>query len=401
MQFPPIQVTKSNVLPIIHRHSKKMNPAQLTQSLKSEANRLGFQLTGACPAVSPIGYDRFVEWIEHGYAGEMSYLTDRKSAYEHPSSVMSGVSSLLMLGMNYQTETPNTSRPGTGRIARYAWGTADYHDVIHEKLKALKMFVAGLDQSIGVRGVVDTAPLLEREFAQLAGIGWKAKNTLLINKQMGSWFFLAALLLDVPLDYDAQIQLDHCGTCTACLDACPTSAFVSPHVLDATKCISYLTIEHRTSIPKPLRPLMGDWILGCDVCQDVCPWNRKAPLSEEPRLEPLPGHNPIDLRSLFWLTDDQFRHRFRKTPLWRPKRRGILRNAAIAMGNNPDPDNVDALQQGLVDQEPLVRGASAWAIGEHGEHVTSDALVLALDSETDEEVQQEIYDALAELKTKR
>lgn len=374
-----------------------MNPIELTQSLKSEAHRLGFQLTGACPAVSPQGFEQFVDWIENGYAGEMHYLEERQSAYGHPSSVMPGVTSLLMLGMNYQTETPKDSVPGTGRIARYAWGDADYHDIVHKKLKQLKKFVNELDESIKIRGVVDTAPLLEREFAQLAGIGWRAKNTLLINKHAGSWFFLAALLLNVPLDYDSPAQIDHCGTCTACLDACPTDAFVGPNVLDATKCISYLTIEHRSSIPKPLRPQMDDWILGCDICQEVCPWNRKSPLGDETGFAPVAGHNPIDLPALFRLSDDQFRARFRKTPLWRPKRRGILRNAAIAMGNHPDQTNVDALGRGLEDQEPLVRGACAWALGQHGKYVAADSLAVALESETDEEVRQEIEEAIAQL----
>lgn len=376
-----------------------MDPAELTQSLKSEAHRLGFDLTGACPAVSPQGFAHFVQWIENGYAGEMSYLEDRQAAYEHPSSVMPGVTSLLMLGMNYQTESPGNSKPGAGRIARYAWGKADYHDVIYEKLEQLKKFVLGLDDTIRVRGVVDTSPLLEREFAQLAGVGWKAKNTLLINKDAGSWFFLAALLLDTALEYDSPVQTDHCGTCTACIDACPTHAFVGPHVLDATKCISYLTIEHRTKIPLELRPLMDDWILGCDVCQEVCPWNRKAPLSAESTFEPLDGHNPINLHSLFFLTDEQFRARFRKTPLWRPKRRGILRNAAIAMGNHPDPANLDALGRGLADTEPLVRGACAWAIGQHRIDGCFDLLASAMVSEVDDEVREELALAIANLKS--
>ncbi len=392
-----MQGSKSNDLSIIHRPNAKMNPAKLTQSLKSEAHRLGFQLTGACPAVTPQGFSQFIQWIEHGYHGEMHYLEERQAAYEHPSAVMPGVTSLLMLGINYQTETPKKWRPGSGRIARYAWGTVDYHEMVHGKLKSLKKFVFELDPSIHVRGVVDTAPLLEREFAQLAGMGWKAKNTLLINKVAGSWFFLAALLLDVPLEYDVPVQTDHCGTCTACLDACPTHAFIQPHVLDASRCISYLTIEHRTSIPVPLRSMMDDWILGCDVCQDVCPWNRKAPLSEESSLMPLATHNPIDLPTLFWLSDEQFRARFRQTPLWRPKRRGILRNAAIALGNHPDVTNVDALCHGLMDVEPLVRGASAWALGEHGQFMVAATLVAALDSEKDEEVRQELRDAIKKL----
>ena len=374
-----------------------MNPNQLTKSLKQEAERLGFDISGACAAVTPTGFHQFVDWLDQGFAGEMNYLEDRKEAYEHPSHVLPGAMSILMLGLNYQTAPAVQSTSGTGRIARYAWSNVDYHDLVHKKLKQLKRFVKDLDPSIGVRGVVDTAPLLEREFAELAGIGWRAKNTLLINKTAGSWFFLAALLLDVPLQYDEPMVTNHCGTCTACIDACPTDAFVQPHVLDATQCISYLTIEHRTAVPTALRSKMQDWILGCDICQEVCPWNRKAPLSQEADFQPLDGHNPIELRSLFQLTDDQFRERFRKTPLWRPKRRGILRNAAIALGNTPNQDNLDALALGLTDSEPLVRGATAWALGNHHYDRASEILKQALGLEPMDEVRHEITDSISRL----
>ena len=371
-----------------------MNPAKLTQSIKSEAKRLGFGLVGVCPAVTPDGFGQFLQWLEAGYAGEMLYLEDRKEAYRHPQSVLPDVTSLVMLGMHYQTQVPAKSGTGQGRIARYAWGTGDYHDVIHAKLKQLKKFVLSEDESLSVRGVVDTAPLLEREFAELAGIGWRAKNTLVINKHSGSWFFLAALLVSTELEYDDPVQTDHCGTCTACIDACPTNAFVQPHVLDATKCISYLTIEHRSPIPIELRPMMDDWILGCDVCQEVCPWNRKSPLSQQPEFGPLDEHNPIQLRTLFDLDDDEFRARFRKTPLWRPKRRGILRNAAIALGNFPSEENVEPLFKGLNDCEPLIRSACAWALGRHLGDTVKDSLEARLLSETDEQVRGEIELAL-------
>ena len=328
-----------------------MTPAELTKSLKAEASRLGFALSGCCAAVSTTGFAPLKDWIKAGYAGEMDYLQKRLHAYEHPRHVMDGAVSVLMLGMNYQTQRPTPPGPGQGRIARYAWGTSDYHDLVHSRLKQLKRFAIKLSddskQPILARGVVDTAPLLEREFAQLAGLGWAAKNTMLISPQHGSWFFLAALLLNVPMEYDQPFDSFHCGTCTACLDACPTDAFVEAGKLDATKCISYLTIEHGSEVPHALRSQMDDWVLGCDVCQEVCPWNRKAPLSNEEGFEPLPDHDPLDLRALFWLTDDQFRQRFRKTPLWRPRRRGILRNAAIAMGNHPDEGNLAALEQGI------------------------------------------------------
>ena len=186
-----------------------------------------------------------------------------------------------------------------------------------------------------VRGVVDTAPLLEREFAQLAGLGWVGKNTLLINRHEGSWFFLAALLTDIELVYDASQETDHCGICRACLDACPTAAFPRPYVLDASRCISYLTIELRDAVPDELRPGIGEWVFGCDICQDVCPWNSRSPVSQHAEFLPVGDRNPIDLIGLFDLDEAAFRERFRHTPLWRPRRRGILRNAAIVLGNRP------------------------------------------------------------------
>jgi epoxyqueuosine reductase len=354
-----------------------MQPSELTQSLKLEAGRLGFELSGACQAVTPAGYANFLRWIEDGYAGEMLYLDERKAAYQHPDGVMPGVKSVLMLGMNYRTADHLVPAAGNGRVARYAWGQADYHDLIHGRLKQLKKYALSLIPSASVRGVVDTAPLMEREFAQLAGLGWIGKNTLLLNKHNGSFFLLAALLIDQGLEYDSPFETDHCGTCTACLDACPTNAFLGPGKLDATKCISYLTIEHRSSVPDELRSGMQDWILGCDVCQDVCPWNTKSPRSMQPEFEPLPEHRLLQLVDLFELSDDQFRARFRKTPLWRPKRRGILRNAAIAMGNQPNETNVSALSKGIVDVEPLVRGASVWALRQHADSGILNDVLLA------------------------
>ena len=188
---------------------------------------------------------------------------------------------------------------------------------------------------------------------------------MLINKPNGSFYLLAALLLDVELEYDQPFEGNHCGTCTACLDACPTDAFVGPNILDGKKCISYLTIEHRSPIPVELRSQMQDWILGCDVCQDVCPWNQRTPESPHMEFIPLEARHPLELKGLFELDDDQFRQLFRKTPLWRPKRRGILRNAAIALGNQPAKENVDPLLLGTHDQEPLIRGAAVWALLQH------------------------------------
>lgn len=371
--------------------------AELTEQLKAEAHRQGFHLSGACPAVSPSGYHRLLDWIDAQCAGEMSYMNERRDAYEHPNGVMPGVQSLLVLGFPYRTASPQNPEPMQGRVSRYAWGEADYHDLIHARLKKLKGWIAQRRPAARVRGVVDTAPLLEREFARAAGIGWVGKNTMLINKHQGSYFFLAALLVDFALAYDTPHDADHCGTCQRCLLACPTDALVHPYRLDARRCISYLTIEHRSPIDESLRQGMGQWLFGCDVCQDVCPWNRRGSHATTPELEALDWHNPVNLLPLFSMNDDDFRARYRQTPLWRTRRRGILRNAAIVLGNSRCTGALSALTMGLNDPESIVRGASAWAIGQLSGEPASDALRSRQAIETDPDVHDEICRALQTL----
>jgi epoxyqueuosine reductase len=368
---------------------------RLTDAIKQESRRVGFSRVGVCPAVTPTGFHRLLRWIERGYGGEMHYLRARQDAYEHPRSVLDGVRSIVMLTLDYDTESSRPSQPGHGRISRYAWGEVDYHDRIHDMLERLKSALHAIEPAALMRGVVDTAPLMEREFARDAGLGWIGKHTLLLNPAAGSWFFLAALLTDLELAYDDPSQTDHCGTCTACLDACPTDAFPAPYVLDATRCISYLTIELRTQIPSGLRPGIEEWLFGCDVCQEVCPWNRHAPQTTEAGFAPRSGHNPIDLVTLFDLDEEGFRARFRRTPLWRAKRRGVLRNAAIVLGNQQSPRGFEALCRGLHDDEPLVRGACAWALGQYRELPACDALRARLAMEQDEEVTAEIQAGLS------
>ena len=365
----------------------------ITTRLKEKATALGFGLCGVCDAVAAPGARRLDDWLAAGFAGQMQYIPDRRDAYAHPEHVLEGVRSLVMLGMHYRTEQPQAAQPGQGLVSRYAWGERDYHDVIRARLHDLSDYLRELVPSATTRGVVDTAPLLEREFAQLAGLGWAGKNTLLISPQSGSYFFLAAVLTDVQLQADAAHETDHCGSCTACLDACPTDAFPQPYVLDASKCISYLTIELQDSIPRELRTGMGDWLFGCDVCQDVCPWNRHSPQSQQAEFQPAEQMNPVELAELFHLDDQQFRKRFRRTPLWRSHRRGLLRNAAIVLGNQGNGSAVEALQVGLADSEPLVRGACAWALGEIGGQRCLAALQSALDSEQDVQVTEELHQA--------
>jgi epoxyqueuosine reductase len=372
----------------------RMSPVELTAALKSHAQALGFGLVGVAPAVDARGAARLGEWLDRGYAGEMRYLHERREAYAHPRHVLEGVRSVVMLGLHYRTAEPGPIATGQGRVARYAWGNADYHDLIRDRLHDLADYLRERVPTAATRGVVDTAPLLERDFAQLAGLGWVGKNTLLLSREAGSYFFLAALLTDVELAYDAPHESDHCGTCTACLDACPTDAFPQAGVLDASRCVSYLTIELRDHIPAELRPGVGDWLFGCDVCQEVCPWNRFAPVSEIAELQPLDSMNPVDLAELFSLTDDDFRCRFRKTPLWRPHRDGLLRNAAIVLGNQRQISALPALSLGLNDAAPLVRAASAWAIGRvaiaHPESRAAELLTARLEIEFDATVRAEL-----------
>ncbi len=348
---------------------------ELAVAIKAKAEALGFDLAGIAPAVRPDGVDWLRRWLDQGFAGEMDYIPQREAAYEHPRGVLPQVRSVVMLAMNYRSVEPDKGNDAAesaprGRVSRYAWGTRDYHDVLRERLRQLADFLHEQRPGCRTRGVVDTAPLLERDFARLAGLGWFGKNTMLINKRMGSWFFLAGLLTDVELESDDAHHTSHCGTCTRCLEACPTDAFVEPYVLDARRCISYLTIELRNqSIPTELRPLIGNWVFGCDICQDVCPWNRKSPSSSEPAFAPRDELNPADLEWLLSLDDMGFETEFKGTPMYRTGRAALLRNAAIALGNSGDARAIPTLARAVGDAQPLVREAAEWAItrlkGEH------------------------------------
>ena len=339
-----------------------MTPTALTAALKEEALRVGFDMAGAAAAMTPPGIDHFRRWIADGCFGQMSYMAARGEAFKHPLHVLEGVRSILMLAAGYRTVEPQAAAAGQGIVSRSAWGD-DYHDVLRDRLHRLADFHRRLSPTAAVRGVVNTAPLLERRFGQLAGLGWIGKNTMLVNARLGSWFVLGALLTTEVLEYDQPTDRGHCGTCRACIDACPTGALAEPYRLDARRCISYLTIEFVRPCAEDLRPLCGGRIFGCDACQEACPWNRRASTSGQPRFQPRPGCNPVELAGLLGLDEEAFRARFRGSPLRRSKRRGLLRNAAIALGNRPDPAALPALIRGLDDPEPAIRAACAWALG--------------------------------------
>lgn len=342
----------------------------LADCLKQRARALGFELVGIAPATAADGFERLAEWLDRGFAGAMAYMERHAQARRHPTSILPSVRCVVMVGLNYRTAKSEDDNPksgfrtphsGFGTIASYALGD-DYHDVLRRKLNELLAWVQAEAPGTHGRGVVDTAPLLERDFARRAGLGWFGKNTMLIDKRLGSFFFLGALLLDIALPPDEPFTAQHCGTCTACLDACPTQAFAGPFELDARRCISYLTIELHGPIPEELRPGVGPWLFGCDVCQDVCPWNRKAPLGREPALEPQPELAAVDPVELLGMTEDEFRRRFRGTAIWRTKRQGLVRNAAIVLGNTGDERVLPALEQASHDADAVVQDAARWAI---------------------------------------
>jgi epoxyqueuosine reductase len=350
--------------------------SSLESRLKEHALALGFDLAGIAPASEADGFDRLRDWLDRGFAGEMAYMHRHAEARKHPAAVLAEVRSVLMVGMSYErgarsaecgTEkepslVPRSAFrvPRLGRVARYARGP-DYHDVLRDRLNRLLSWLQTEVPGCVGRGVVDTAPLLERDFARRAGLGWIGKNTMLINKRKGSYLFLGALLVNLDLQPDEPHEASHCGTCTACLKACPTDAFAGPGWLDARRCISYLTIELRSSIPNELRPAMGDWLFGCDICQEVCPWNKK-PTHGIMSSPPNPDLEALDPVELLAMSEEEFRQRFRGTALMRARRRGLLRNAAVVLGNRGDSQALPVLRKALEDSEPLVREAAAWAI---------------------------------------
>jgi epoxyqueuosine reductase len=339
---------------------------ELTGELRREAARLGFNRLGIAAAVPPPHHDAFRDWLAAGLAGSMeSWLQRHEPLRRNLEAILPEARSVVMLATDHALGAAPGSEPlpvGHGRVARYARGD-DYHDLIRTRLNRLAAWLEARVPGARARGVVDSAPLAERDFAWLAGLGWFGKNTMLIDPRAGSYFLLAAVVTDIPLAPDAPLETDHCGTCTACLDACPTGAFPAPRVLDASRCISALTIEDHGPIPTPWRPELGDWIFGCDVCQEVCPWNRHAPGSGEPAFAARDGRPSLPLADLLALDEHGFRDRFRGSPLLRAKRRGLLRSAAIVLGNRPYPPAFEALAAAAADDDAVIRGAAAWALG--------------------------------------
>ncbi len=335
--------------------TSELQLASWANEVKQRARALGFDLVGITSATPPPHTGQFRDWLQTGFHGEMAYMAKNAGQRAHPSEVLPGARAIIVVGLNYFTG--HHDKPG--RVARYAWGECDYHDVIKHKLQQFADEICGIGGSdTHSRWYVDTGPVLERDLAQRAGIGFIGKHTNLISRKLGNWILLGEVLTTLELTPDLP-EREYCGKCHRCIDACPTRAIVGPYQLDARLCISYLTIELKGSIPVELRPLIGDRIFGCDDCLEVCPWNRfarQSPVREFGRRE-----LPALMEFLSW-DETKFQEFFRGTPIYRIKRRGFLRNVCVALGNVGDPSALPALEHALDDPEPLVREHAAWAI---------------------------------------
>jgi epoxyqueuosine reductase len=327
--------------------------------LLAQAESLGFALCRIAPCSAPPHAAEFRAWLADGCAGDMAWLARNADRRTDPQLVLPGARSVVVLAMNYFAGEPQSAGAPISdhRIARYAWGD-DYHDVIEVKLRVLDSWLTARGGS--QRCYVDTGPVLERDFAAVAGAGWHGKSTMLIHPRLGAWFFLAEILTTLDLAPDEPLP-DRCGKCTRCITACPTGAITAPHQLDARRCISYLTIELKGSIPEELRPLIGDRIYGCDDCAAACPWNRFAQTATETAFAAREFVHDWTLRDFLALDDDGFRALFKRSPIKRIKRRGFLRNVCVALGNTGTAADLPALARAAQEPEPLIAEHAAWA----------------------------------------
>lgn len=328
--------------------------------IKEKARALGFDLVGVSP-LGPFPEAVFYpKWLDSGYAGEMRYLERQRATKLDPRSILPGAKSVIVCAMNY-----NTAHRGTrfdrfrGWVSRYAWGE-DYHGTVRKKLLELAAWIEQVSAN-KTKTYVDTGPLLERVYAKYAGVGWFGKNTCIIDQKIGSWLFLGCILTDLDVEYDTPPP-DRCGTCTRCIDACPTQAIVAPYVLDSRKCISYTTIELRGEMPDADRAGIGHHLFGCDICQDVCPWNRKAPHTAEADFQPRPELYWPELTRLLDLRDDDWRRMIRGTSMKRAKIKGLLRNLMVVAGNSGVRELVPKLRMFLTHDDEHVRSHAQWAV---------------------------------------
>lgn len=369
---------------------------ELRDRITLSARAAGFDAVGFAP-VEPLAQAALLaEWLALGHHGTMEWMRRHLEACRDPRALLPGARTVICVARNYFT--PGTHAPGgcTGRISRYAWG-ADYHRVVKTGLVQLAAALARELPGGRTRVCVDTSAVLEKVWAARAGLGWQGKHTNLITRGLGSWVFLGEVLTDLELAPVARPHPDRCGRCTRCLDACPTRALVAPYVLDARRCLSYLTIEERGPIPRELRPLLGNRVFGCDDCQDVCPWNRFARRAEGGEFLARPGNHLPDLVELAGLDEAGFRARFAGSAVLRARRAGFVRNVVVALGNSGDPAAMPALVRALADPEALVRGHAAWALGRLGGAAAGPALAERAAGETDPWAAEELRRARADL----
>lgn len=365
----------------------------ILEHIKAEALRLGFLLTGSAPAQSPPHYPAFMHWVQQDRHAGMAYLAAQRSLERrsHPAQILPGCRTLITVALPYPPPEPISPR-----IAAYARG-ADYHDLIPPRLDRLAQEIARITAAdVSALAYTDTGAILERDFASLAGLGWIGKNTCLIHPKFGSFFVLGELLLDTALESDKPFAADRCGSCKRCVEACPTACILPDRTIDACRCISYLTIENKGAVPRELRSAMGDWLFGCDICQLVCPWNQKPqPINFLAELQPRYSPAQIQPEELFTLSTGEFKLRFAGSPLLRARRRGLLRNAAIVLGNRRDPGSMPLLARVLSDEpEALVRAHAAWALGQISGRKARQILQDRLPAEADPHVAEEICAAL-------
>ena len=374
---------------------------EMEDRIKSLALELGFDRVGIADARPFVRDERAA--LERTREGLMDglpwYTEERVRRMNRPELLLEGARSVISLAISYDTGPPTSSDDESttlrGRVAKYAWGR-DYHNVIKSKLRRfVKRLAAEVDRPLRTRFFVDDGPMNDRAAAERSGVGWFGKNTNILTPTHGSWVFLAQVVTDLELEPDLPLKKT-CGECVRCIPACPTDAIVAPYVIDNRKCISFLTIELRGDIPRHLRPLVGDWVFGCDICQEVCPVNRKAIPSRQPDFQKRHDFDAPELIPLLALDDDDFRERFNGSPIRRAKRTGLQRNVCVALGNIGDPTAVPALTRALQGQDAMVRSHAAWALGRIGGPEAVDALTRALRSEDDAEVRSEVESALAD-----
>ena len=374
----------------------------LNDAVKQYALSKGFDIVGFT------GPEHFAEdesaalkRVRDGHMDGYSWYTEaRIRKMNRPKELLEGARSVISLATSYLGDEPDSTNGMKGRVARYSWGD-DYHNVLKGRLRE---FCDGLPAIVGRsvrhRIFVDDGPMNDRAAARRAGIGWFGKNTNILTPSHGSWVLLGQVITDLDLEPGNPLKKT-CGSCVRCIDDCPTGAIVAPYVVDNTRCISYLTIELRGTVPRNLRPLMGDWIFGCDICQDVCPVNIKAVPGATAEFQQRTGFSTPDLLPILEMDQDTFSKKYRNSPIKRAKLIGLKRNACIALGNNGDPRAIEPLTKVLLESEPLVRSHAAWALGQIGGPEAVAALQMALNSETESHVAQEIEDALSDAREEK